>query len=82
MKEIRKLAAMDLRVLCIEKNWYTKGNNEEYGYLLFTLTDKESITTEDIVTIAKDIKEHSETDYEITDMCFEIATICFTYFED
>lgn len=34
-KEVRKIRAGKLRNLCIEKNWYTRGTNEEYG-LCFT----------------------------------------------
>lgn len=80
MKETRKLSQDNLRNLCIEKNWYTKGSNKEYDNML-ELTNKENITTNDIVEIAIDIKEHSNTEYDITNICFEIARICYSLFE-
>ena len=43
---------------------------------------KENITTDDIVEIAQDITEHSDTDQEITSICFDIARIAITFFEE
>lgn len=63
-KEVRKIRAAKLRNLCIEKNWYTRGTNEEYGHLLYTLTGKDNLTTDDIVNIVNDIMLHSELDGE------------------
>ena len=48
-----------VRSLCIRENYYTKGNNKEYEYLLFTLCDK-GTTLNDILKIATDIYNHSE----------------------
>ena len=82
-REIRKIYADSLRNLCIAKNWYTRGNNEEYGHLLYDMAEgKENITTDDIVEIAQDITEHSDTDQEITSICFDIARIAVTFFEE
>lgn len=44
--------------------------------------DKENITTEDIVEIAQDIMEHSNTDQELTSICFDVARIANTFFEE
>lgn len=91
-KEIRKLHASDLRALCIREDWYTGGTNEEY-YNLMQMTERENITTDDIVEIATDIIEHSE----IAKQKFErasggenfylhvmylVAEACFTCFEE
>lgn len=81
MKETRKLYSVHLRNLCIEKNWYTKGTNEQYSNLLSFADDKENVTTLDIVRIAEDIKENSITDYPVSSICFEIAEICHSFFE-
>lgn len=82
-REIRKIHADSLRNLCIAKNWHTRGNNEEYGHLLYDMAEgKENITTDDIVEIAQDITEHSDTDQEITSICFDIARIAVTFFEE
>jgi hypothetical protein len=90
-REVRKLSREDLRALCIRHDWYTGGTNEEY-YNLMQMTEKECITTDDIVEIATDIIEHSETAkanfekatggedfYEY--VMFMIGEECYTYFE-
>lgn len=81
-KEIRTLSRSDLRTLCINHNWYTSGTTAEYENLL-SLTEKENITTEDIVLISVNIMNHS-TDNERTleSYCFEIARTCNTFFEE
>lgn len=57
-KVIRKLTMASLRSLCVEKEWYTNGDNDEYSHML-NMTKKEDITSDDIVEIATDIIEHS-----------------------
>lgn len=82
-KEIRKISADSIRNLCVTKNWYTKGTNEDYRHLLVDLVDnKENITTEDIVEIAQNIMDHSSTDQELTSICFDVARIAVTFFEE
>lgn len=62
-REIRRIFSDDLRNLCIKKDWYTRGNCKEYCHLLNELAhEKENITTDDIVEIAQDILNHSDTD--------------------
>lgn len=59
------------------------GDNAAYNHLLYDLADdKENITTEDIVEIAQDIMEHSDTDQELTSICFDVARIATTFFEE
>lgn len=82
-KEIRKISAYDLRQLCIDNNWYTAGDNEEYDHLLIDLADsKENLSTADIIEIADDIMQHSHMhpDYQITDVAFAVARIANTFF--
>lgn len=82
-REVRKIREDDLRNLCIAKRWYTRGDNATYNHLLNDLAgDKENITTDDIVEIALDIMEHSNTDQELTSICFDIARIAVTFFEE
>lgn len=82
-REIRKISADSIRNLCIAKNWYTRGTNEDYRHLLVDLADnKENITTEDIVEIAQNIMDHSSTDQELTSICFDVARIAVTFFEE
>lgn len=82
-KEIRKIHADSLQSLCMKKRWYTGGDNAAYNHLLYDLADgKDNITTEDIVEIAQDIMEHSNTDQELTSICFDVASIAVTFFEE
>lgn len=82
-REVRKIHADSLRNLCIEKNWYTRGSNEAYSNLLCNMAaDKENITADDIIEIVQDIIEHSETDQEFTSVCFDVARIAVTFFEE
>ena len=40
------------------------------------------MTTENLVKIAENIKAHSDTEYELTSILFELADICFTVFNE
>ena len=83
VKELRTLRAESLRVLCVEHNWYTRGSGMEYKNLLDFVGTKENLATEDILLIATDIVEHSElelTEACITNVCFEVARKCISYF--
>ena len=86
-KETRTIDACDIRKLCIEKNWFTEGTNEEYSELLnYGAYPHKNITTDDLVEMATLILEHSEkeyiSDYAITDIMWSLANICHTYFEE
>lgn len=84
-KEIRRITAGSLRQLCIDKDWYTAGDNDEYGHLLYDLAnDKENLSTADIIEIAADIMEHSDLDddYTIESIAFEVARIANVFFEE
>ena len=80
MKERRVLRGENVRRLCIEKSWYARGNNEEYIKVL-KLADCDDVTTKLIVKIAEDIKARSDTEYDVANICFEIARICYSFFE-
>jgi len=82
-KEIRRLTARDLRELCINQNWYTKGTQQEYNHLLLDLAaDKEHLTTTDIIEIAEDIRAHSEYPdiYDVGAIAWEVNRICSVCF--
>lgn len=81
-KEIRTISVEDLRMLCVEKEWYTEGDNKEYANLLETAENYENITCDELVEMATDIKSHSETDYEIETIMYMIANKCKSYFEE
>lgn len=86
-KEVRTVDMENLRSLCISNNWYTSGNNKQYSALL-NMCETENLTTENIVEMAEDIYAHSQLDNDhsakehIENICFEIARISLTFFEE
>lgn len=80
MYEIREITGADLRNLCIEKKWFTRGTDEEYTKLLNGAEELQHVKTSDIVGIAENILRHSDTEYELSSVCFEIARICHSFF--
>ena len=58
-KIYRLLSMEKLRGLCIQRDWYTNGDNEEYSHML-NMTKRGSLTSDDIVEIALDIVSHSD----------------------
>ena len=78
-KTIRKLLVDDLRELCIKKNWYTRGDTDEFHNML-NMAKKDDITSDDIVDIASDIIEHSNiNEYKFTNVCNAILSECYTF---
>jgi len=81
IKEIRTISAESLGNLCIREGFYKRGNNVQYGNLLYELSsDKKNLTTKNIIAIATDIKKHSITDRDVENICFHVACICNSYF--
>lgn len=89
--ETRTLSAYDLRALCIKKNWYTCGTNEEYTALFHSLTHNYlavEMTTEKLAEIAADIYQHSDADdctdgyLDICSIMYDLAKTCNTTFEE
>lgn len=58
-KVVRRLSSDALRALCVERAWYTSGDNDEYSNML-AMAKKEDITSDDIVEITTDILEHTD----------------------
>lgn len=85
--ECRYITPSDLRSLCIEENWYTKGDNEEYSHMLDMCRDGfdyATLTTDRIAEIAADIQKHSnveQSDEYLMNIMFCIAKASTTYFE-
>ena len=80
MKEIRKISMYNVITECIKNDWYTKGDCDDYNNILTFAKSLENATTDDLETIATDIKTHSETDYEIKHIMFVLANDCCTTF--
>ena len=80
-KEVRKIEGHEIRKLCIKNGWFTNGTNAKYDELV-NYENCELITTDELVEMALLIKLHSETEYPITSIMYELAKICYTYFEE
>lgn len=65
---MRKWSSGDVREACIKNNFYTRGDNESYKKML-DLVDSTEPTPENLYSVAKDIKEHSE-DQSISNVMF------------
>lgn len=81
IKETRNLYWGYVRSYCIENDLYSKGTNEEYAKLLDGVQELENVTNQDLYEIAKDIKDHSDTHYEVTDIMSDLAKKCNSFFE-
>lgn len=89
--EFRALTPYALRKLCIEKNWYTCGTNEDYMGLFSRLTynfHAAEMTTEKLADIAADILRHSDEDdcsdgyLEIPCIMYDLAKACTYSFRE
>lgn len=78
-KIVRRIPKGKLRNLCIEKGWYTNGNNVAYSNML-AMSNKDDITSDDIVEIATDIIEHSDLSLDdFTYVCNEILRKSYSF---
>lgn len=82
----RVWGSYDVRNLCITNNYYTCGNNDEYGRMLL-FVDNRKPTKENIFRVAEDIYNHSGIDLDmygcdkdemIAGIMFEISRKCVT----
>ncbi len=83
--EIRRMSKPRLRQLCIERNWFTRGTNDEYTRLFEMAGDYDTnIGAHTLYDMAAWIMGHSSDDamedIEITDVMYELARICITTF--
>lgn len=80
MKEIRCIWTDKVRDACIEHNWFTCGDLEEYEIFLEYIHKMEfehkNITTTRLEHIAKKIKHHSDTEYDVAAIMFVLANYC------
>lgn len=83
-EELRRLTPDSVRTLCIKKQWYTRGDNEAYSTLLNKVWDiedsEQSITADQLSEIAEDIKAHSDTEYEVESIMWELNRAANTSF--
>lgn len=84
MKESSVMYWDMVRSLCISKNLYTRGTAEQYRELEKIIDSwqqsENEVTTEMLQIVAENILEHSETEYEIESLMFEISRSCVNRF--
>ncbi len=73
MIEVRRLTMEDLRRACIKNDWYTLGTCKEYDKILTISNAITNVTTDELKKIARDIKDHSETEYDVSSIMFILA---------
>lgn len=75
-EEMKILSAGKVRDLCIEKNWYTIGDNNAYAAMLDKVQEikdsGKSLTADQLGEIAKDILAHSDTMYTVESIMWEL----------
>lgn len=83
-KQIVKLDWHDVQSLCVKHGWYTKGTCREYGYLQDEVRILDLFDGDDWVwnleQIAKNIKAHSDTEYEVADIMTALNMKCRRWF--
>lgn len=79
-KETRRITAYRMRELCISQCWFTLATNKEYSEFLHKAESLINITTDDLVELAEQVKEHSDTDMEIENIMYYIAKSCYLFF--
>jgi hypothetical protein len=83
-EELRRLTAERVRTLCICKGWYTRGTIEQYTALLNKVSDMEESekgnTTDQLGEIAEDILRHSDTNYTVEGIMWELNRAANTTF--
>lgn len=67
LRIVKILEPSDVREVCINYNWFTRGSNEIYADLL-EYVGKRNITAERLRVIAEEIKDFSYTDYSVTEI--------------
>lgn len=86
------ISPMEVRMLCMKQNWYTRGTGIDYEQMLDSLLDKDhmsrdNITDQDILDLSENIVQHSDLgDLEegtdpVAHVAFEVAQLVRTIFE-
>lgn len=75
----RTLRPEDVRLVCIDHNYYTCGDNEEYDNMFSMLKGETQVTHSNITghrlqKIAEDIKDHSDTEETVEDIMWALSS--------
>lgn len=81
--EKRFFTAQDIRSLCIQKNWFTRGTNKQYDHL-FSILFAHKVTNNKLYKAACLIEECSNPDNvscDVTGIMYELNRICHVTYE-
>ena len=85
VKERRRLDFSFVYRYCNGENLYTRGDNEDYSNMLMNKCNSaqhnHNISLQCLYDIAKDIKEHSDTNKEIVDIMEDLNRISQVWYE-
>ena len=81
IKETRYWSVKAIRMECVQYGWYTKGTNEDYEKMLEFVSAKEP-TNANMLKVATDILEHSDTGDSIDFVLYCISNYCVKRFYD
>ena len=81
IKESRYWNMEELRCECIRRGWYTKGTNKDYETMLKFVSSKVP-TNANMLRVATDILEHSNTGDSIDFVLYCISNYCVKRFYD
>ncbi len=86
MKEFRRISGTNVRLACVEHDWFTCGDIDAYNsmfeYIYGIANEGRNVDINRLEFIAKKIKEHSDTEYNVAEIMFVLnVECCITYFE-
>lgn len=70
--ETRILRSEDVRTLCIEHDWYTRGDVRDYMDLALLIDNMFDFSNQEIYLIARNIQNHSVTDMDIDTIMYYV----------
>lgn len=85
IEEHRRISMIDLRNLCIARNWFNAGTNRDYYTFLRDASITE-ITVSELQNLAETIIKHTTSEslqgQELTSIMFDLARIAISTFEE
>lgn len=70
--ETRILRSEDVRTLCIEHDWYTRGDVRDYMDLALLIDNMFDFSNQELYLIARNIQNHSVTDMDIDTIMYYV----------
>lgn len=72
-KVMKVLDIADVREMCIQHQYYTRGNNQAYSNMFDMIPKEEDVSDEVLTAVAEDILAHSNTEDTLEDVLTYLA---------